>query len=116
MLRQILMKQYTKYCSRLLVNHGLWEEDSYTALQLVSELLVLAISDIRKLDVCAVAHSALSNQVVTALVFPHVVESECQRQTNRDRASDDDRDFGWDVIRGTRCRESERTHDVSQTE
>jgi hypothetical protein len=86
-----------------------------TALQLVSKLLVLAIRDIRKLDVSSVAQRTLSNQLVATLVFPHIVHPQRQRQNHCNGASDDDRDLGWNVIRRTLLSEGKRAHDVAQT-
>ena len=91
-------------------------EESTTALQLVSKLLVLAISNIRELDVGSVAQRALCNQFIAALIFPHVVHPQCQCQNNCNGASHNNRDLGWDVIRRTLLREGKRSHDVAQTE
>jgi hypothetical protein len=90
--------------------------EDHTALQLISKLLVLAISDIRELNVGSVTQRALSSQFVAAFVLPHVIEPQRQRQADCDGASHDDRNLGWDVIRRALCCESERAHDVAQTE
>jgi len=110
-----MLEQCAQICNVFLY-HLQQSSKDHTALQLISKLLVLAISDIRELNVGSVAQRALSSQSVAALVLPHVIEPQCQGQADCDGASHDDRDLGRDVIRRTLCCESERAYDVAQTE
>ncbi|KAI3475174.1 hypothetical protein L1887_63489 [Cichorium endivia] len=56
----------------------------------------------------------LVSHVVTSLVLPHVVTSQNEGQHCSECASDDDSNFGWDVIWCTLLGEGERSDNVTK--
>lgn len=83
-------------------------------LQPVPEFLVLAVRHVSELNVLEMAENTLVSHVVTSLVLPHVVTSQNEGQHCSECASDDDSNFGWDVIWCTLLGEGERSDNVTK--